>query len=301
MKSSGIIYYHDWDYKPGTHQVARSIHASAPVKAKVHRHNSLPQIIAMGLIALALGGLTGPMTPFIRLEAGYRLSQARVAAFQALRQADTLAINALNNGARVTRQIAPSLSTFTRSLADKIRVPPKPKTVATNAKTVLFTPLTAPDGSPITPVSTDFGLIVPKIGINAKVIPAVDPTNPGEYEKALMEGVAHSSTSYFPAQDGTVYLFSHSTSYDWFVKDLNAVFYLVKNLETGDLIVIIYKGHEYTYEITQKKVVSPEAVSYLVPHAGTRNLILQTCWPPGSTTERLLIFANLVSDGNISI
>jgi LPXTG-site transpeptidase (sortase) family protein len=85
------------------------------------------------------------------------------------------------------------------------------------------------------------------------------------------------------------------------VKDLNAVFYLVKNLEIGDNVVIVYKGDRYTYKITDKKVVSPEAVAYMAPRAGIKNLILQTCWPPGSTEERLLIFADLVSEPNQAI
>ncbi len=93
-----------------------------------------------------------------------------------------------------------------------------------------------------------------------------------------------------------MYLFSHSTNYDWFVKDLNAVFYLLKNLTDGDLIVIYYKGRQYTYKLREKRVVKPTDVSYLIPQKGTRTLILQTCWPPGSTTERLLLFADLVEE-----
>ncbi len=292
MRSSGIIYYHDWDYKKSV------VHGSQSTVTQ-KKQSDLGKILGLGLIALALGGLTGPLTPFIRLEAGYRSMQARTIINTAAKRADILAIETLQYGSRATKRMVPAFSTLSRSLADRIK--PAPKPVATNAKTVLFTPLTNPDGSAIVPVDTNFGLIIPKIGVNAKVIPAVNPANPGEYEKALTEGVAHASTSYFPDENGTVYLFSHSTSYDWFVKDLNAVFYLVKNLDTGDQIAIIYKGRQYTYKITEKKIVSPEAVSYLVPHAGTKNLILQTCWPPGSTTERLLIFADLVQDSTLSI
>ncbi len=155
-------------------------------------------------------------------------------------------------------------------------------------------PLQNEDGSVITPVDNQFGLVIPKIGVNAPVIAGVNPAKPAEYQKALAEGIAHASTSYLPDQDGSVYLFSHSTNYDWFVKDLNAVFYLLKNVNEGDKVIIMYKSIPYTYIITGKRVVSPSAVSYLVPQAGVKRLILQTCWPPGSTTERLLIFADLI-------
>jgi len=96
-----------------------------------------------------------------------------------------------------------------------------------------------------------------------------------------------------------VYLFSHSTNYAWFVKDLNAIFYLLKNLHTGDQIVLVYKEKVYTYALREKRVVSPTEVSYLAPVSGTRGLILQTCWPPGSTTERLLLFADLIQEQDL--
>jgi len=171
--------------------------------------------------------------------------------------------------------------------------PPKPLPPAVP---VSFNPLVTEDGASIDPINTDFSLIVPKVGINAPVIPSVDPTNPGKYLEALKTGVAHASTSFFPNEDGTVYLFSHSTNYDWFVKDLNAVFYLLKNLSENDLIVIFYQGKRYTYRLREKRIVKPTEVSYLVPQSGKKSLILQTCWPPGSTTERLLIFADLIEE-----
>lgn len=167
-----------------------------------------------------------------------------------------------------------------------------------SAVPVVFEPLLSPDGTEITPVSDEFSVIIPKIGVNAQVTANV---NPKDYLEALETGVAHSETSFLPGQDGTVYLFSHSTNYEWFVKDINAVFYLVKNLENGDTVVLVYKGKRYTYKITDKRVVSPKSTSYLYPYVGRRNLILQTCWPPGSTTQRLLIFADIVEELGKSI
>lgn len=305
MKSSGIIYYYDWNHPQAQKASARIPDTGHRIPTSGHRppatghHTSLGATLGLGLIALALGGLLGPLTPFLRMEAGYRYMQAKAAVIASVPRIESEASFLLASVSTTTKGVSPAVASLITNISNHIK--PKPKNIAATAKTVLFTPLTTPDGASIDPVDTNFGLIIPKIGVNAKVIPAVDPTNPGDYEKALQEGVAHASTSYFPNEDGTVYLFSHSTSYDWFVKDLNAVFYLVKNLDTGDVIVILYKGKEYTYKITEKKVVSPEAVSYLVPHAGIRSLILQTCWPPGSTSERLLIFADYIEGSTSSI
>lgn len=212
------------------------------------------QTIGLGLVALALGGITRPVLPSAQLELSYRI---------------------------------PKIRDSVKSLFWEVK--PLPKSAP-----VIFNPLLDEEGKVIEPVSTEFSLIVPKIGINAVVIPAVDPTSPASYQEALTKGVAHASTSFFPDENGLVYLFSHSTNYEWFVKDLNAVFYLLKNLSQGDLIVLIYKGTRYTYRLTEKRVVAPSDISYVAPIEGKRMLILQTCWPPGSTTERLLVFADLI-------
>lgn len=240
----------------GYYRVEPPAPVTIPQKLSAKYTFDLRSFLGIMLLALGLGGITGPLIPALRLETQYAFSR-RVSAV----------------------------------LGETTNEKPLPKAVP-----VVFEPLTAPDGSIIEPVSTDFGVVIPKINVNAQVIPGVDPASPAGYINALQAGVAHANTSFFPDQDGTVYLFSHSTNYDWFVKDLNAVFYLVKNLETNDTIVILYKGKRYTYKITSKKVVSPSSISYIIPYAGKRNLILQTCWPPGSTTERLLIFADLIEE-----
>ena len=286
IPKSGIIYYHEWHYS------GRNNAAKKAVPTSSGRSHSLGRTIGVGLVALALGGLLGPLTPIIRLEAGYAGMQDHAAINKAVTRSGALAIQFLQTESQTTGRLIPSLSSLTARLTSLLT--PKGSKLALNAKTVLFTPLTAPDGSEITPIDTNFGLIIPKIGVNAKVIPAVNPADPGDYEKALSQGVAHASTSYFPDENGTVYLFSHSTSYDWFVKDLNAVFYLLKDLQVGDYVVVYYKGKQYTYQINTTKIVSPKDISYLVPMGGKKSLILETCWPPGTTTERLLLFADLI-------
>lgn len=270
MNSYGLIYKYQTVTTPLTNIRGREFlsmdNAEGSRKAHngarpSHRANYQPNLwtkfIGLGLLALALGGIAGPLSTTIRLEGAY-WAQA------AIQQFNNIAIK---------------------------KEPTLPQSVP-----VLFNPLVTEDGASIDPINKDFSLIVPKVGINAPVLAGVNPTDPGEYSEALKKGVAHSSLSYFPNQDGTVYLFSHSTNYDWFVKDLNAVFYLLKNLSEGDLIVVYYKGSQYTYRLTEKRVVKPSEVSYLLPQTGKKRLILQTCWPPGSTNERLLLFADLIEE-----
>lgn len=170
----------------------------------------------------------------------------------------------------------------------------KPVTPPIDLVKPAFNPLIDPQGNTITPVNTDFSLIIPKVGINTNVVAGVNPASKPGYLEALEKGVAHASTSFYPDEDGTVYLFSHSTNYEWFVKDLNAVFYHLKNLEAGDMAVVMYLGDRYTYQIREKKIVGAREIGYLTPQKGVRTLILQTCWPPGTVAKRMLIFADLV-------
>lgn len=232
--------------------------AYSSYQMKKHRVNTVSpffQTIGFGIIALALGGIFRSLIPNMQMELSYYLPQL---------------VDRVN-----TIWVKPA--------------PPLPKSAPK-----VFTPLLDNNGNEIIPSDMNFSIIVPKIGINAAIVPAVNPTNPKEYDEALQKGVAHASTSFFPNENGAVYLFSHSTNYEWFIKDLNAVFYLMKNLEAGDLVILIYKGTRYTYSITEKRIVSPKEVSYMAPIEGKKMLILQTCWPPGSTTERQLVFADLL-------
>jgi LPXTG-site transpeptidase (sortase) family protein len=181
-------------------------------------------------------------------------------------------------------------------IAEKHAVEEKEKTPMPSAVPITFNPLVGPDGNIIEPINKDFSVIVPKLGINSPVVASVDPLNAKEYENALQQGVAHAKTSYFPDQDGAVYLFSHSTNYEWYVKDLNAIFYNLKNIADGDIIVVYYKGKRYTYRYTSRAVVSSQDMTYLLPVTGKKQLILQTCYPPGTTYQRLMIFADLVDE-----
>lgn len=224
------------------------------------------QKLGIALIVVALGAFVAAYWPMVKLETSYQIRSF---------------------GEQMTASVKEKLP-FLKAL----QVAPVPVV----EKKPEFDPLIDPNGQAITPASMDFSLIVPKVGINAVIIPGVNPVSDAGYLDALKKGVAHASTSYFPNENGTVYLFSHSTNYEWFIDDLNAVFYHLKNIEPGELVVIMYQGNRYTYRIREQRVITAKEISYLVPQPGVRTLILQTCWPPGSTWKRLLIFADLIDE-----
>ena len=156
--------------------------------------------------------------------------------------------------------------------------------------------LAGPKEQIIVPKDTQFSILIPKIGANANIVPNVDPSNEEEFLDALQIGVAHAKGTVFPGQKGNIYLFAHSTDNWWNVGRYNAIFYLLKDVQIGDEVIVYYQDVRYNYEVTDTKIVDPTDVSYLVnsQNQPEETLIMQTCWPPGTTWKRLLVFAKPV-------
>lgn len=158
-----------------------------------------------------------------------------------------------------------------------------------------FGSLEAPAENSIIPVSTEYGIVIEKINANAKIVAGVNPASEKEYVKALSFGVAEALGSTLPGQPGNLYLFSHSTDAPWNIVRFNAVFYLLKELEAGDKVIVFYKNRRFDYVVFDKTVASPNDVSYLTNLYDTPVLTLQTCDPPGTLLNRLIVRAKLVS------
>ncbi|MBP9718977.1 MAG: sortase [Candidatus Levybacteria bacterium] len=150
----------------------------------------------------------------------------------------------------------------------------------------------------IVPKDTQFSILIPKINANATIVPNVDPGNEQEFTDALQLGVAHAKGTVFPGHKGNTYLFAHSTDNWWNVGRYNAIFYLLKDVEIGDEVIVYFENVRYNYVVTDSRIVDPTDVSYLVDSqtAPDETLIMQTCWPPGTTWKRLLVFAKPVRD-----
>ena len=162
-------------------------------------------------------------------------------------------------------------------------------------KTTFGELLGKPSPTILVPQSTDFAIVVEKIGANAPIIPKVNAGNPQEYNAKLQRGVAHAAGTKFPGQAGVSFLFAHSTLNPWDVPRYNAVFYLLRELTTGDKIVIFWQGKRFDYVVYDKKIVAPADVGFLYQNYSESILVLQTCDPPGTTWRRLLVFAKLAS------
>jgi len=143
----------------------------------------------------------------------------------------------------------------------------------------------------LAPADPEYSIVIPKIGANSRIIPNVNAANPDEYLADLKEGVAQTLGTHNPGEGGHIFLFAHSADNIFDVGTYNAVFYLLYKLDTGDQVNIFYKNHRYIYNVIGKKIVDPTEVNYLTRQTTSEFLTMQTCYPPGTTLKRLLVFA----------
>lgn len=143
-------------------------------------------------------------------------------------------------------------------------------------------------------------IIIPKIWKN---IPLIDSNHDGnsnftEMHKVFMEelknGVVRYPGTAKPGEQGNVFIFGHSSNYPWIQSDYNDVFALIDSLEDGDKIIVYYNQKKYTYTVTDRATVKPGDTKALQARdPNKKEISLMTCWPIGTTLERLIIFWEL--------
>ncbi len=136
-----------------------------------------------------------------------------------------------------------------------------------------------------------FSILIPKIGVNAFVVADVPVDDEVAYREALKIGVAHARGTYLPDEDKTTLIFGHSTGNVWTVARYNALFYLLNKLEAGDELKLFYDSEMYSYRVVKTEVVTTDELHVINGDLEKDQLILMTCWPPGTTWKRLLVWA----------
>ncbi len=143
-------------------------------------------------------------------------------------------------------------------------------------------------------------IIIPKIGKN---IPLIDVHHDGtgsydEMHSVFMEELKKWVVRYpwtaRPGEEGNVFIFGHSSNYPWIPSEYNEVFALLDELQNGDEIIVFYHQKKYTYVVNDRATVKPGDTSVLEKRDPKKKwLSLMTCWPIGTTLERLIIFADI--------
>ncbi len=143
-------------------------------------------------------------------------------------------------------------------------------------------------------------IIIPRINKN---VPLVDvsveahadfDTMHEVFMEELKKGVVRYPGTAEPGQIGNAFIFGHSSNYPWIQSEYNDVFALLDQLQKDDEIIVYYQQKKYTYRVTDRVVVKPGDVKALEGRDPTKKeLSLMTCWPIGTTLERMILFAEL--------
>lgn len=142
---------------------------------------------------------------------------------------------------------------------------------------------------------TPFSIYIPDLNTRSEVFVNINPFDQDNYNDVLTRGVAQAQGTGLPGEGSRIFLFAHSTNSLLNFARYNAVFYDIGSLKKEALIELAYKGNIHKYSVTDTKIVPASAVEWLAPHEG-EELILQTCWPRGTSWRRLLVFAKPVNN-----
>lgn len=139
-------------------------------------------------------------------------------------------------------------------------------------------------------------LIIPKINVQLPVVYDVSSTQEEVIQQALDNGVTHYPGTSMPGQKGNTAIFGHSSNNIFNPGKYKFAFALLKDLVPGDVFYLTYEGRVYTYSVYDKRVVEPHETWVLgnaPDKVATATLI--TCDPPGTTINRLVVWAEQIS------
>lgn len=141
--------------------------------------------------------------------------------------------------------------------------------------------------------------------VNAELeIPSLNLTVPLIWSKDvdgllddLQNGVVHYPGTAIPGEIGTSYISGHSSNYSWAKGDYNKVFAKLNDLKQYDSVSIKAtqiggKPVVFHYVVTAKDVFKPDDQKQFA-NIGKSTIALSTCWPIGTTSKRLVVFAQL--------
>ncbi len=139
-------------------------------------------------------------------------------------------------------------------------------------------------------------ILIPKINVQIPVVYNLASVDEGAIQKALEEGVIQYPTTSIPGQQGNAAFFGHSSNNIFNKGKYKFAFVLLHKLVPGDIFYVTYEKKIYTYRVFDKKIVAPDEVSVLndLPDK-TATAILITCDPPGTSTNRLVVWGEQIS------
>jgi len=179
-----------------------------------------------------------------------------------------------------TTSTATSTSTMATSAPTSTPASSTSTTSTTSSTTTLPQPITPPsDPNAAEPVIELGRLAIPAIGVDMTMYEGIRLTT-------LDFGPGHWPGSAMPGEPGNMVVGGHRTS-------KHKVFRNVDDLVAGDEIIFTdTQGAQFVYVVSRTEIVEPDAM-WIVDPTSTPSATLFACHPPGSTRQRIVVFADL--------
>jgi len=178
----------------------------------------------------------------------------------------------------------PTTTTVAPTTTEPIVVTVPPTTTTTVVVQMPDEPIAPPaDSYTQEPIIEVGSIVIPKIGVDMTMYEGIRLTT-------LDYGPGHWPGTAMPGQTGNVVVGGHRTS-------SHRVFRDVDQLVAGDEIIYRDAAGQHTYHVDRVEIVDPTAV-WIVNPTETATTTLFACHPPGSTAQRIVVFADLVDTTN---
>ncbi len=148
--------------------------------------------------------------------------------------------------------------------------------------------------TPPGPGAPVFNLVMPSIDFDEIVVEGVGTEDlkkgPGHYpgcRKGFERPLCTEFKEVWPGQKGRVIISGHRTTY-------GAPFFDIDKLRPGDEIITKTKWGDFTYEVTEKRIVQPDSLAIAIQNDAAE-IVLTTCNPKYSAAQRLIVFGRLVT------
>jgi sortase A len=152
-------------------------------------------------------------------------------------------------------------------------------------------------------VNTDHDAMIsiPSLNIN---VPLVWTKNTKDFDNDLKRGVVHYPGTAMPGKIGTSYISGHSSNYAWVKSDYNKIFENLDDLKDGEKFTVTVttsegKKTKLTYVVKRRGEYAPNDQAQFA-NTSQSLVALSTCWPPGTTAKRLVVFGELTGTENIN-
>lgn len=143
--------------------------------------------------------------------------------------------------------------------------------------------------APAYAAAADFAISMPSLGIEGlRVIHPTDLSQDGLLAP-LDEGVGHLFA--FPGNNDKVLIYGHSSSYWWDRSEYTRIFRRINELNPGNQVYLTYEGKVYSYEVTGNIEIPARDDPLQYAQTEGEELVLYTCWPPDSISQRYIVFA----------